>query len=153
METISEILNNHVLLSAVTGWLVAQVLKTLIYACLNQSISWERMIGSGGMPSSHSSTVTALATATAFEHGIGSTLFAISLILAIIVMHDASGVRQETGKQAKVLNQILESMMQNSEDGIPMDNLKELVGHTHLQVFMGAILGICISLLLYLYIF
>jgi len=103
-------------------------------------------VGSGGMPSSHSATVCALATATGFEYGAGSFEFAISIILAIIVMYDARGVRRETGIQAKLLNDLVQTFVDMGRSELSAyDRLKEFVGHTPLQVFAGAILGILIS--------
>ena len=107
MNYLNDLLSNTVLISAVSGWFVAQVLKTLIHLFMTRKFVAERLVGSGGMPSSHSATVCALATSIAIECGFASTEFAISLILAIIVMHDAMGVRRETGIQAKVLNEML----------------------------------------------
>ena len=140
---------NEVLISAIVGWTVAQVLKTLIDFWFTKSFSPERMVGSGGMPSSHSATVCALTTSAALCYGVESFEFAISFILASVVMYDAIGVRQETGKQAKLLNLIME------QDFFQLDNeqfqkrLKELVGHTPLQVLAGAVLGILLSLLVH----
>ena len=147
----SELFSNHIFVSAVTGWFIAQVLKTIIHAKFTGEFVAERLIGSGGMPSSHSSTVCALATCACYEYGAGSFEFAISIILAIIVMHDAMGVRRETGIQAKLLNDILETFeaMGRSET-FTHDKLKEFVGHTPLQVLMGAILGIFIAVVLQL---
>ncbi len=150
MNLIFELLDNHVLMTAIIAWFAASVIKTLIHGFLNKEISLERMVGSGGMPSSHSATVCALALATAFDYGLSSFPFAIAVMFAIIVMHDASSVRQETGKQAKVLHQLIEELAR--EDlikGIPVDNLKEFVGHAPLQVLMGALLGIVVSAILY----
>ena len=105
------------------------------------------MIGSGGMPSSHSATVCALATATGMVYGGGSFEFAIAVILAIIVMHDAMGVRRETGIQAKVINEMLEVFTNMGKKMSPEEKLKEFVGHTPLQVLAGAILGILIAVM------
>ena len=96
---IADILSNRILVCGVLGWAVAQILKTLIYAMLNNEFRLERMFGDGGMPSAHSATVSSMATAAAIVYGFGSFEFAISAMLAIIVMHDAMGVRMETGKQ------------------------------------------------------
>ena len=143
-------LGNQILVSAVVGWTVAQVLKTLIDCALNKSFNAERLVGSGGMPSSHSATVCALTTAAALEYGAGSFEFAVSFVLAMVVMYDAIGVRRETGKQAKLLNSILNEnplkLKLNAE--VLQEKLKEYVGHTPLQVLAGAILGIGLSLLL-----
>ena len=107
MNVWNDMLGNQILVSAVVGWTVAQVLKTLIDCALNKSFNAERLVGSGGMPSSHSATVCALTTAAALEYGAGSFEFAVSFVLAMVVMYDAIGVRRETGKQAKLLNSIL----------------------------------------------
>lgn len=149
MNFFDSLCSNTVLVSAVSGWFVAQVLKTIIYLILNKQFRAERLVGSGGMPSSHSATVCALATSSCLEFGPGSFQFAISLILAIIVMHDAMGVRRETGIQAKVLNEIMETFEKMGRSELSaQDKLKEFVGHTPLQVLMGAILGIAIALIL-----
>ena len=107
MKIWNEILGNQVLVSSVIGWIVAQFLKTVIDLVLNRSFNPERIFGSGGMPSSHSSTVCALTTASGMKYGMGSFEFAISFLFAMVVMYDAIGVRQETGKQAKVLTTLL----------------------------------------------
>lgn len=146
MEFIRDLCNNTVLVAAVSGWFIAQVLKTIIYMFLNKKFLAERLVGSGGMPSSHSATVCALSTAACLEYGAGSAEFAFSLILAIIVMHDAMGVRRETGIQAKVLNEMLEAFDKMGRSELSaQDKLKEFVGHTPLQVLMGAILGVIIA--------
>lgn len=151
MSIIQELLANKILIAAVAGWFVAQLLKTIIHLILNKALVWERMVGSGGMPSSHSATVCALATATFYEFGVGSFEFAISVIFAIVVMHDARGVRRETGLQAELLNDILMIFEEMGRSEISAhDKLKELVGHTPLQVLVGAILGILIAALIYL---
>lgn len=143
-----QLLSNYPLMSAVLAWFVAQVIKTAIDAYFNKGINWERMTGSGGMPSSHSSTVVSLAIATGISYGVDSTLFAISLIFAIVVMYDATGVRRETGKQAVILNRLL---LDNpfSWTGKEFEKkLKEYVGHSPFQVLMGAILGILIAVIM-----
>ena len=115
-----------------------------------KEFSAERLIGSGGMPSSHSSTVCALASATCFEYGASSFEFAIALIFAIIVMYDAMGVRRETGIQAKLLNDIIQTFEDMGRSELSTnEKLKEFVGHTPLQVLMGAILGIIIAMVMY----
>lgn len=141
-----KLLSNEVLVSAVTGWLVAQILKTLLDCWFNKSFTLERMVGSGGMPSSHSSTVCALTVSAAYCYGVESFEFAICFVLASIVMYDAIGVRQETGKQAKLLNLIMEQDFFKLEGEQFEKRLKELVGHTPLQVFAGAVLGVLLAL-------
>lgn len=143
-----EILSNQVLVSALTAWTVAQVLKTIIDFALTRSFSAERLVGSGGMPSSHSATVCALTTASAYQFGVSSFEFAVSFVLAAVVMYDAIGVRQETGKQARLLNILLEQDFMKMSNLEFQQRLKEFVGHTPLQVFAGAVLGILIALLM-----
>lgn len=146
MEFLNALTHNTVLLSAVCGWFVAQVLKTLIHLFFTKKFVAERLVGSGGMPSSHSATVCALATAVAIQKGACSIEFAITLIMAIIVMYDAMGVRRETGIQARVLNEMMKLFEDMGSDMPAQDKLKEFVGHTPLQVLIGAILGIVIAL-------
>lgn len=141
-------LQNTIFLSAASGWLAAQILKTLIHMFFTKKFIAERLIGSGGMPSSHSATVCALATASCIQYGAGSFEFAISLILAFIVMYDAMGVRRETGIQAKLLNEMLAIFAEMGRKELsPNEKLKEFVGHTPLQVLGGALLGILIAIL------
>lgn len=145
MDFVTELLHNQIFISAVLGWLVAQVLKTLIHFIITKQFVAERMVGSGGMPSSHAATVCGLATAAGIKYGGGSFEFAIAVMLAIIVMYDAMGVRRETGKQGQVLNEMLEVFTNMGKQISPEAKLKEFVGHTPLQVLMGAILGIIIA--------
>lgn len=154
---ISELLSNQILVCGVTGWAVAQVLKTLIYALMHREFRIERMFGDGGMPSGHSATVSAMATAAAILYGFASFEFAISCMLAIIVMHDAMGVRMETGRQGKVLNEmieffhsegVIETFKSKNKDKVYAfweARLKEFVGHTPMQVVIGSLLGIGIA--------
>lgn len=144
MSFISGVLSNKILIAAFCGWLVAQVLKTIIYVAVNKNFNPERLLGDGGMPSSHSATVMAMVTSTAFYFGPETFEFAVTAILALIVMHDAMGVRRETGKQAKVINNMMDWFMQNS-DISPEEKLKEFVGHSPTQVFFGALLGIIVG--------
>lgn len=148
MNIWNELLSNQVLVSAVVGWTVAQVLKTMIDFALNRSINWERMVGSGGMPSSHSATVCGLTTAAAIRYGVGSFEFAVCFVLSMVVMYDATGVRRETGKQAKLLNSILMENPLKLNAEVLQEKLKEYVGHTPLQVVAGAILGIGLALVI-----
>jgi len=145
MNWLSDLLQNHILINALSAWAVAQVLKTIIFAFTNKDWSWERLFGDGGMPSGHSATVTAMATTAGIEYGLASPIFAIAAILAIVVMHDAMGVRMEAGKHAQALNELLE--MLSSVKEAPEVKLKELLGHTPLQVCCGAVLGLLIALI------
>ena len=146
MNFFTDLTQNKVLLSAVTGWLVAQILKTIIHLLFTKKFVAERLVGSGGMPSSHSATICALATATCYFYGAQSFEFAIAVIMAIIVMYDAMGVRRETGIQARVLNEMMQLFADMGSDMPPQEKLKEFVGHTPLQVVMGALLGIIVAL-------
>ena len=148
MTFFQELTSNQTLMTGVTGWVVAQVLKTILDIGLNHSFNPERLVGSGGMPSSHSSTVCPLATAAALRYGVGSFEFSISFILAMVVMYDAIGVRQETGKQARVLNRLLFDDFLKLDGVVLQEKLKEYVGHTPIQVAAGAILGILIAFIL-----
>ena len=142
MDMWQKLLANQVLMSAVAGWTLAHVLKTAIDWILNKNFNMERLVGSGGMPSSHSATVCGLTVAAGLRYGVGSFEFAVSFILGMIVMYDAMGVRRETGKQAKLLNSILLENPLKLSGEVLQERLKEYVGHTPLQVFAGAILGI-----------
>ena len=162
MGFFGELLENRVLLAGVTGWASAQVLKAIIYTVLNKKFVLERLFGDGGMPSGHSATVSAMAMMSLLHYGVGSFEFAISAMLAIIVMHDAMGVRLETGKQAEVINELtslIEEIIDdmNNEETLEKkfqkvfseEKLKEFVGHTPLQVIAGCILGLAIGWLLH----
>ncbi len=151
MQFLQDLTSNKVFLTAVLGWLIAQILKTLIHTFFTKEFDPERLVGSGGMPSSHSATVVSLATASCFEFGAASFEFAVSAILAIVVMYDARGVRRETGKQAELLNDIIKIFEDMGRSEISThDKLKEFVGHTPLQVAMGALLGFVIALIMYI---
>lgn len=145
MEQLSLLFENRILLSAVSGWLMAQVLKTIIHFYFTKKFVAERLVGSGGMPSCHSATVCSLATSTGIQFGVGSFEFAIATIFAIVVMYDAIGVRRETGNQAKIINEMMEIFESMNKELSTEDKLKELVGHTPLQVLVGSILGILIA--------
>lgn len=144
MGHLSALLNNHLIVNSLTAWAAAQVLKTIIYVFTHREFQLERLFGDGGMPSGHSATVTALSVTAGVEYGLDSAVFAIAAILAIVVMHDAMGVRLEAGKHAKALNELMD--MVNSKDLSPDAKLKELLGHTPLQVCAGALLGLGIAL-------
>ena len=147
MNIIEELLSNRILVCGYVAWLCAQVLKTASYSLVNHRLDLTRLYGDGGMPSGHSATVVAMATTSAVLYGLGSFEFAVTLLLAIIVMHDAMGVRLETGKQAKVIKEIAELMESLGKDVSNEEKLKEFVGHTPVQVTAGALLGIIVALL------
>lgn len=145
MYTLDAFLSNYPLISAILGWCVAQTLKIFTSFAQTREFHFGVIFASGGMPSSHSATVCALTAACAIQYGFASPEAAISFVLAMIVMHDASGVRWETGEQAKLINKMMNEIFSGKPDEINT-GLKELVGHTPFQVVMGAILGIVIAL-------
>ena len=141
----SDIFRNHLLMNALLAWATAQVLKFFIYLAVNRTIDWKRLAGDGGMPSGHSATVTALAVTSGLEYGYDSPIFAVCVVLAIIVMHDAMGVRREAGRHAKAINELLETLSSQQEPDV---KLKEFLGHTPMQVCCGAVLGFAVAWIL-----
>ena len=149
MDWLIELITNPFLITSVSSWLIAQVLKTVIFAIITKHFDWHRLFGDGGMPSGHSATVSSLATFCALTYGFGSSLFAITAILATIVCHDAMGVRRETGKQAFILNEIIKAFEDLSQETLPEVKLKEFVGHTPIQVTAGILIGIANAFLMF----
>ena len=139
MEWLSQLISNRILICSLSAWAAAQVIKTILYAIINKTFEFERLFGDGGMPSGHSATVTAMAVSSGIAYGFDSAVFAIAAIVAIVVMHDATGVRFETGKQSKIINDLLSSLTDSALSD--EEKLKEFVGHTPLQVLCGAVLG------------
>lgn len=145
---LSEILNNKVLLCAALSWLTAQALKVLLTLWMEKRLDWRRCFGMGGMPSAHSAFVFSLALMTGLTEGFGTTAFAIAFALMTIVIYDAMGVRAETGKQGAVLNRILREVLVEGQR-ITEQKLKELVGHTPLEVCGGVLVGLMMVLIIY----
>lgn len=151
MNFFYELFTNYYIMSAVASWIVAQILKAFTGVFKLQEFSFKALFfGTGGMPSSHTAAACGLCTACILKNGVGSPLVAISGVLAMIVMIDATGVRLETGKQARVLNQIMEEKREEGDDEDSFTRFRELIGHTPLQVFFGSLTGIATTLLLYL---
>jgi len=146
MENVYNMFTNYVLWCAAIGWVTAQTLKLVINLIIHRKLNFRLLVASGGMPSSHSATVCALATAAGRTAGFGSVEFAIAFVFAFIVMYDASGVRRAAGEQAKVLNKLVRSLEVGDKDEARKE-LKELIGHTPLEVFAGALLGIIIGIM------
>ena len=144
MGFISEIFNNKILGISMFACFLAQFLK--IFTFSEKKIKFSRNVSSGGMPSSHSSFETSLSTLVGMELGFNSMEFAIVAVFSIIIMYDASGVRRAVGKQAAVLNQIIDDL--HHKKHIEQKKLKELVGHTPIEVLFGALLGILTALIL-----
>ena len=139
-------LKDTIVVTALLGWLIAQLLKVVFVLIGDKRLDFSRLTGSGGMPSSHSSLVCSLSTAVGFSSGWSSDIFVVCLVLSLIVMYDAAGVRYAAGKQASILNKIMEEWEEKGTfDG--EKHLKELLGHTPFQVICGALLGIFIGLL------
>ena len=140
---------NRPLVCAAFAWLLAQLIKFALYSFIEKTINWRRLWGSGGMPSSHTAFTLALAIAIGLTEGFQTTTFAVAVALMVIVVYDAMGVRYETGKQGAVINQILNELF---VEGKPLtdERLKELVGHSPIEVLGGALTGIIIILIFYL---
>lgn len=146
--TMGTILQNRILIVGCIAWLVSQFTKTIIHLIIHKRLVWERLFGDGGMPSSHSATVTAVAVTAGLQCGWDSPVFAVATVFALIVMHDAMGVRQETGKQAKVINSMVELINSMDRGELTLEEtLKEFVGHTRRQVVVGALFGATIALI------
>lgn len=143
---ILSIIQNYMFVSSVGAWFIAQVVKVIVNLCKkNRPKINSFLFGTGGMPSSHSAVVCALFTAAIFQYGFTSFEVAISGVLAVIVIRDATGVRFEAGEQAKFLNQMIAE--QGDDQNLPDKDVKfkELLGHTPLQVFFGSLLGVCVA--------
>ncbi len=140
---IDELLQNSIIWVSALAWLIAQTSKVIITLLAKRRLDIKRFIGSGGMPSSHSAFVVSMATSIGQVHGYDSTMFALSTAFALVVMYDAAGVRRAAGRQAEVLNDIIDILQTKKE--IPEKKLKELIGHTPVEVIVGAVLGIIIS--------
>lgn len=153
MNWFFELINNKLLITAISSWAVAQVIKAVIYTVINKEFSICRLFGDGGMPSGHSATVTSLAVMSALQYGMGSFEFAVTAILAIIVCHDAMGVRRETGKQAVLLNEMVKVFEMFASKELPEVKLKEFVGHTPMQVMAGIAVGMANAFVMYYFIF
>ena len=141
------ILQNRILIAGCVAWLLSQIAKLVIHLIIHKRLVWERLLGDGGMPSSHSATVTAVAVTAGLRCGWDSPIFAVAAVLAMIVMHDAMGVRQETGKQARVINDMVELINSMGRGELTLEEtLKEFVGHTRRQVVVGAVFGGVVAL-------
>lgn len=152
MDWFYELIRNPFLITAFSSWFLAQIIKVILNFAINRKISIERLFGDGGMPSGHSATVTSLATLAGLMYGFDSFQFAIACILAVIICHDAMGVRLETGKQAIAINEILRSFQNKTWDQLPEATFKELVGHTPSQVAMGMLLGFLNAIFMFDYV-
>lgn len=157
MAVWNQIISNKMLVSTAAGWFTAQLLKTLINWAINKRFDPERIFGCGGMPSSHSATVSSLATAVGLNCGFSGYEFAIAFTFAIVVIYDALNVRLETGKQSVVINHLLtKEQIREILSGVPRGKrtkkpaLKEYVGHTPLQVLAGMVIGVVVACCVYI---
>ncbi len=146
MKFFIDFFSNSILMAILLSWFIAQALKVILVLITSHKFDFRRFVESGGMPSSHSSLVMTLVAMIGRVEGIQSTVFALAVAFAVIVMYDAMGVRRAAGEHAKTINMIIEEWLPDS-DVLMEDRLKELIGHTPLQVLMGAILGLLIGLL------
>lgn len=146
MPIIPGIFYNAILVSAASAWAIAQLLKVAVSVILLRKLNFELIFSSGGFPSSHSATVSALALGIGKYYGWDSPIFAVAIVFGMIVLYDAAGVRRAAGLQAEVLNQLVERMYPSLN--IEKKRLKELIGHTPFEVFAGVSVGIIVGLLL-----
>lgn len=143
------LLFNPVLLSALTAWLIAQVLKVVIDLISEKRMNWGLLFQAGGMPSSHSAMVSATALSAGFIYGFASPVFSVAAVLAMIVIYDATGVRREAGRQAALINSIIEELSKGKFP--PQGKLKEMLGHTPGEAFLGTLLGLLIGFVVCFY--
>ena len=153
MNWFIDLITNPFVITPISSWIVAQIVKSIIFVIINKKFDIKRLMGDGGMPSGHSATVMSLTVLTGIVYGCGSWNFAISAILTLIVGHDAMGVRREVGKHSSVLNEII-STFETIGKKEPFDiKLNELAGHTPLQVWMGGLLGAANAVVMYFLLF
>jgi hypothetical protein len=147
MNYFVEFSKNYIFWTSGAAWLIAQSIKVVLGVFREKRFNFRWFIGTGGMPSSHAAAVSSLATSVGVTYGFDSALFTVALIFTLIVMFDAQGVRLATGRQAEILNKMLDDIYWKKK--LDEDELKELIGHTPVEVFAGAFLGIIVSLLFY----
>ena len=147
MKFFMDVGDNQMFLTVLFAWLVAQTIKVITGIIRFRRFNFKWFVGTGGMPSSHAATVSALAASVGFIYGFSSPLFAFAFFFAFIIMFDAQGVRRQSGRQAEVLNKIIEDIYLNR--GVNQERLMELLGHTPVQVFIGAAIGIVIAIFSY----
>ena len=144
MKYVNQLFNNPVLVPTLIAWVLAQFIKLVLTLLFQRKLDLVRLFGSGGMPSSHSASVTCAAMMAGLLNGFNSVIFGLAAVIALVVMYDAAGVRRAAGKQAKLLNELIENYF--SDHYINEKKLKELLGHTPVEVLAGSILGIVISI-------
>jgi uncharacterized protein len=142
---LADLVGNKILLIAICSWAIAQIIKVIVILFQEKRIAWNYFFTSGGMPSAHTATVCALATSIALIDGLGSTGFSIAVVLAVVVMYDAAGVRQSVGQHSAILNLIVKELSTKVTKLEREKDFREFIGHTPFQVVMGALLGIFIA--------
>ena len=147
MNQVLQIAENRVLWAGILAWFIAQILKVFLTLILQKHFESSRFWGAGGMPSSHSALMCAVATTVGFQCGFDSALFAMAICFALVVMYDAAGVRRAAGKQAAVLNRLVDEIIYEGQS-LNEERLKELIGHTPIQVVAGALLGIMVGIII-----
>ncbi len=141
-----KLFENEILHCSFISWVVAQGIKVIIHWLIKHELDWKRMFGMGGMPSSHTAFFVSVAMMVAFREGMNSTSFALAFAVTTVVIYDAMGVRYQTGKQSKVINQILREMLLEGKK-LTEEKMLELVGHTPLEVLFGAMLGVIVPII------
>jgi acid phosphatase family membrane protein YuiD len=144
-EIFSGIVHNHVLMVTLLAWAIAQTIKVALGVLRTKKFDFRWFIGTGGMPSAHAAGSSALAIIIGLEYGFQTLVFALAAVFAMVTMFDAQGVRRSTGKQAELLNKILDDIYWRGK--IEETRLKELIGHTPIEVFMGSIIGILLAVI------
>ncbi len=140
-----QISQNHVFITVLVAWFIAQAAKVFLGLIAEKRFNFKWFVDTGGMPSSHAATVSALACAIGLRYGLGSPVFAITLVFAWIILMDAQGFRRSAGKQAEILNVILDDIYWKKN--IKEEKLKELLGHTPVEVLVGALIGILVAII------
>lgn len=143
-NSFSNIFKNDVLIVTVCAWVVAQSIKVILGVAREKKFNFRWFVGTGGMPSAHSAGVSALALSCGLTNGFDSVIFAITFMFAVVTMFDAQGVRYASGKQAEILNKVMDDIYWQHK--IQQGRLKELIGHTPLEVLVGCLIGILVAL-------
>ncbi len=147
MDFLVDLGKNQIFLTVLMAWLLAQTIKVIIGVIREKRFNFRWFVGTGGMPSSHAATVSALAASAGFTFGFSSPFFAMAFFFAFVIMFDAQGVRRQSGQQAEALNKIIEDIY--LQRGIKQERLMELLGHTPIQVFIGAAIGVIVAIISY----
>ncbi len=144
-QVFSQLFENKIFLTTLSAWIITQAIKVLIGVIREKRFDFRWFVGTGGMPSSHVAGASCLATATGLEYGFDGIYFALAVSFALVVMFDAQGVRRSAGRQARILNRIMDDIYWQGR--IPENRLRELVGHTPTEVIVGFLLGVIIAIL------